>query len=38
MIDPDNNDKMKIYVKGAPEYLLKMCNYFQSEDGRESLD
>lgn len=38
MIDPDNNDKMKIYVKGAPEFLLKICNYYQSENGRENLD
>jgi len=38
MIDPDNSDKMKVYVKGAPEILLKMCKYYQSEEGRQDLD
>ena len=38
MIDPDNSDKMKVYVKGAPEYLLKMCKNYQSESGSKTLD
>jgi len=38
MIDPDNNDKMKIFVKGAPEFLLKMCKFYQTGEGKENLD
>lgn len=37
MIDPDNNDKMKVYVKGAPELLLKLCKNYQSEEGKQPL-
>ena len=38
MIDPDNSDKIKIFVKGAPEYLLNMCKNYQTGGGSLHLD
>jgi magnesium-transporting ATPase (P-type) len=38
MIDPENSDKIKIFVKGAPEYLLNMCKNYQTGEGSSPLD
>ena len=38
LTDPDNKDRIKIYVKGAPEDLLNKCQKFLSHDGPQALD